>query len=202
KLYRLNATNGSAIWSNDLRTTYGGNAIGWQNAASPLLDNGLIYVNANCAVSNLMALRASDGSLVWRSQSAGLTHSTPVLATISGVRQVIFATQIGLMSLDPLTGSLLWRFAYPFFYGTSIGASPVVYQDMVFVTAARAYGMGSAVVQASLNNNLWTTKQLWWTNDPSAHWMTPVCYQGFLYGQFGVLQFDSSTAQLKCIDMR
>jgi hypothetical protein len=32
--------------------------------------------------------------------------------------------------------------------------------------------------------------------------MTPVCYQGFLYGQFGSQQFDSVNAQLKCVDMR
>ena len=32
--------------------------------------------------------------------------------------------------------------------------------------------------------------------------MTPVCYQGFLYGQFGIQSFDSPSAQLKCIEMR
>jgi outer membrane protein assembly factor BamB len=202
KLCRLNATNGAVVWQQDLRTVYGGDVISWQNAASPLVEGGLIFLNANCANSNLMALRISDGSPAWRSQSAPMTHSTPVLATILGVRQVIFATQIGLVSLEAATGNLLWRFPYPFSYFTSLGASPVVWQDMVFVCGARAYSMGSVVMQASLTNNTWTTRQLWWTNNPSAHWMTPVCSQGFLYGQFGVLQFDSPTAQLKCIDLR
>jgi hypothetical protein len=32
--------------------------------------------------------------------------------------------------------------------------------------------------------------------------MTPVCYQGFLYGQFGTGAFDSERAQLKCIDLQ
>ena len=202
KLYRLNATNGAVIWQQDLRTVYGGDVISFQNAASPVVEGGLIFLNANCANSNLMALRVSDGSPAWRSQNAPMTHSTPVLATILGVRQVIFATQIGLVSLDAATGNLLWKFPYPFIYSTSLGASPVVWEDMVFVCGARAYSMGSVVMQASLTNNTWTTRQLWWTNNPSAHWMTPVCSQGFLYGQFGVLQFDSPTAQLKCIDMR
>ncbi len=202
KLYRLNATNGAVIWQKDLRALYGGNVIAWQNAASPVLEDGLIYVNANCASSNLMALRASDGSAAWRSQNQPMTHSTPVLATILGVRQVIFATQNGLVSLNPASGALLWKFPYPFSYNTALGASPVVYQDMVFVCGARAYSMGSVVMQAAIANNKWTTTQLWWTNNPSSHWMTPICYQGFLYGQFGVLQYDSPTAQLDCIDMR
>jgi len=74
---------------------------------------------------------------------------------------------------------------------------------MVFVTAAYEYGMGSVVVQATVTNNTWTATQLWYKNDPSAHWMTPVASQGFLYGQFGIqFQFDSPNAQLKCVDMR
>jgi hypothetical protein len=63
--------------------------------------------------------------------------------------------------------------------------------------------MGSVVMQATLNNGTWATKQLWFTNNPASHWMTPVAYQGYLYGQFGIQQFDNSPAtQLKCIDMR
>ena len=202
KLYRLNATNGAVIWQKDLRALYGGDVINYQNAASPVLEEGMIFVNVNCANSNLMALRASDGTVAWRSQNEPMTHSTPVLATILGVRQVIFATQNGLVSLDPASGNLLWKFRYPFTYSTALGVSPVVYQDMVFVCGARAYSMGSVVMQAALTNSTWTTAQLWWTNNPSSHWMTPVCQQGFLYGQFGILQADSPTAQLNCIEMR
>jgi hypothetical protein len=58
-----------------------------------------------------------------------------LLGTIHGVRQLIFATQSGLVSLNAQTGGLLWRFSYPFPYGTSIGVSPVVDEDMVFVVA-------------------------------------------------------------------
>src|SRR5205814_336152 len=97
---------------------------------------------------------------------------------------------------------LLWKSGYPFTYSTSLGCSPVVYQDMVFVCGAHAYGMGSMVVQARATNQIWTTTRLWFTNNPAAHWMTPVAYQGFLYGQFGIQTFDSPNAQLKCIDMR
>jgi outer membrane protein assembly factor BamB len=32
--------------------------------------------------------------------------------------------------------------------------------------------------------------------------MNPVAYQGFLYGQFGIQQYDNPNAQLKCIDMQ
>jgi outer membrane protein assembly factor BamB len=202
-LFRLDAANGSVIWQQDLRAIYGGDVIPWQNAASPLLENGLIYLNANCGSSTLMALRASDGTQVWSSQDEEMTHSTPILATIHGARQVIFAAQSGLVSLNPQTGDLLWKHPYSFFYNTSLGASPVVWDDIVFVTGAHAYGMGSMAVRANLTSNAWTTTRLWSTNNPASHWMTPVAYNGFLFGQFGIQFFDATPAtQLQCIDMR
>ena len=201
-LYRLDATNGAVVWSTNLVDGFGSTIIAWENAASPLLENGLIFLNANAGTARVMALRTSDGSLAWRSQNEGLTHSTPTAATIHGVRQIIFATQSGLLSLDPATGALLWRFSYPFFYATSLGASPVVWDDLVFVCGAHGYGMGSMVVQAARTNNAWTVTKLWSTNNPAAHWMSPVAYQGFLFGQFGIQQYDSPTAQLTCVDMR
>ena len=196
KLYRLNASNGAVIWQKDLRAIYGGNVITWQNAASPLLENGLIFVNANCGTSTLLALRTSDGEPAWRSQNEAMTHSTPVLTTMHGVRQVIFATQRGLVSLNPQTGNLLWKYNYPFSYSTSLAASPAVSGDMVFITGF--YGMGSAVVRIVNTNGALVPTQLWYNASLQSHWATPVCYHGCLFGQFTP---DSANAELRCIDM-
>ncbi|MGH8245438.1 MAG: PQQ-binding-like beta-propeller repeat protein [Gammaproteobacteria bacterium] len=206
KLYRLNATNGAIQWERDLQSLYGGSVIAWQNAASPLIEGGLIFLNANPAVSSLMALRTSDGELQWRSENEGMTHATPVLATIHGVRQVIFAAQSGLVSLKPASGALLWKARYPFNYGTSIGVSPVVHEDMVFACGAQVYNMGSVAFRVSVSNDTWTATQLWsnvgFASTLASVWMTPVCHEGFLYGQFGVQSFDSVNAQLKCVELR
>ena len=202
KLFRLNATNGAILWQKDLVSLYGSAIIAWQNGASPVLENGLIFLNANCGTATLMALRESDGSVAWRLHNEALTHSTPTLATIHGVRQIIFATQSGLVSLDPATGALLWRSNYSLPFATSLGLSPVVWDDLVFVGGAHAYGMGSMLVQASLSNTTWSATRLWSTNNPASHWMTPVARDGFLYGNFGIQSFDSINAQLKCVEMR
>ncbi|MCI0745440.1 MAG: PQQ-like beta-propeller repeat protein [Verrucomicrobia subdivision 3 bacterium] len=202
KLYRLDPATGSVVWQKDLPSLYGAVVIPWQNAASPLIGNGLIYLNASTSSESLMALRTSDGSLAWRAQTAGLTHSTPVLATIHGVPQVIFATHQGVTSVNPTNGDLLWRASYPFFYNTSLAPSPVVWQDIVFIAAARAYAMGSVAYQASVSNGVWTASRLWWTNTIAAHWMTPICHEGHLFGQFGIFGFDSPNSQLTCLDIR
>src|SRR5262249_36343810 len=110
-LVALNVTNGSVIWSNDLVSAFGASAIAWENGASPCLDHDLVFVNLNSSSNNqnLAAFRTADGSLVWSSQNENLTHATPVVATIAGVRQVIFPTHTGMVALDRTTGACLWK---------------------------------------------------------------------------------------------
>lgn len=192
----LDAANGSPIWSKDLRSLYGGAVIGWQNAASPVLDGELVYVNCNSGSGALAAFRASDGDPAWRAHAAGLTHSTPVRAVIEGVDQLIFAAQNGLWSVNRADGALLWKAAYPFNYDTSLAGSPVVYSNLVFISAA--YSMGGFAVRVGLSNSTWVATPAWTNTAYKAHWMTPVCHEGYLYGMFG----SSYTSPLKCIDIR
>lgn len=134
-----------------------------------------------------------------------MIHSTPVLATIQGVRQLIFATGSGLISLNPLTGERLWRCDYPFHYGGyySVAASPLVNQDMVFLGASRSYSYTSFVMQVTVSNDVWSTTRLWaaTNNDASTTFTTPVARDGFMYGMFG-LDVLTPLCQLKCIEMR
>ena len=195
-LSRLNATNGAIIWTTNLLAGFGGSVIAWQSAASPVLENGLIFVNANCGTATLMAFNATNGALVWRSQNEAMTHSTPVLATINGLRQLIFATQSGLVSLNPTNGALFWKAAYPFYYSTSLAASPAVWQNYVFLTAN--YGMGAFTVQITQSNSTQVPVPLWADANLQSHWATPICYNGAAFGQFLP---DDETAELRCIDL-
>lgn len=196
KLLRLSVTNGSVIWSNNLVSTHGSSVIPWQNAASPVIEDGLIFLNANAGAARLMALSTTNGSLVWRSQNEGLTHSTPVLTTMHGARQLIFATQQGLVSLNPQTGDRLWRTNYPFGYSTSLAASPVVHGNLVFITGF--YAMGSAAFEVQNEEGVYSARLLWHDDFLESHWSTPVCHQGFLYGLFTP---DNYEAELRCIDL-
>jgi len=202
----MNITNGSILWSNDLPSAYGASTITWENGASPCLDNDLVFVNLNSSPNNqnLAAVRVVDGSLAWSSQNENVTHTTPTVATIQEVRQVIFATQTGLVSLDRTTGAFLWKFTYPFFpISTSMGASPVVYSNLVYCTAA--YNRGAFAVQLTLSNGSWTATQLWYRNNAAglpyrSIWMSPVCYQGYIYTLAGE-NSTFLTAPLNCIEL-
>ena len=124
-----------------------------------------------------------------------------MVATIQGVRQVIFATQTGLVSLNRTTGAFLWKFSYPFcqIY-TSMGASPIVYSNIVFCTAS--YGKGATAAQVTLSNGTWAATQLYYKTGASYQsiWMSPVCYQGYLYTLVGG-NTTFLTPPLNCIEL-
>jgi len=202
----MNVTNGAILWDDDLQTTYGASVIQYDSCESPTIDNGLIYINLNTANNNqtLAAFRTSDGSVAWSSQNEKVTHTTPVVITIQGVRQVIFATTTGLISVDSTSGAFLWKFPYPFPpISVSMGAGPVVYSNMVYCTAG--YGSGAAAATVTLSNNVWTATQLYYKNTAagqaySSIWMTPVCYQGYIYSLCGQ-NSTFLTPPLSCIQM-
>ncbi len=202
----VNATNGSVLWSNELVSAYGASTIAWDNAASPCLDDDLIFVNLNSSTNNqnLVAFRMADGSMAWSSQNENVTHATPVVATIQGVRQVVFATRTGLVSLERSTGTFLWKFTYPFApIDTSMGASPVIYSNMVYCTAG--YNRGAAAARVVLTNSAWTTTQLYYKSSAAglnyrSIWMSPVCYHGYIYTLCGE-NSTYLTPPLNCIEL-
>jgi len=195
RLACLGTNDGHIVWSRDLVADYGGTVISWQNAASPLLENGLIFLNCNAPGNRLLALHEADGTEVWKGQDDPMTQATPVIATIAGVRQVIFFAQSGLVSVARDTGSFLWRYPFPFSVATA--ASPVVSNDVVYCAAA--YGVGAGAVQITNAGTQLGTNEIWRTPGASMnHWATPVCLSGYLYGVYGQA---GSTTSLRCIEL-
>lgn len=180
KLFCLKVADGTPVWSRDFQAELGSQNIPWENAASPLLVGDLIFVNSNGGTRRLMALNKANGQVVWRNWTDGLTHATPIHATIHGVPQIIFLTRSGLVSVLPDTGALLWRLAFSP-SATSTAASPSVAGEYVYASAA--YGSGTWIAHVAKNGNSWTATQVTQQRGTSyqAHWATPVAHEGFFY---------------------
>jgi hypothetical protein len=75
-----------------------------------------------------------------------------------------------------------------------------VYSNIVFCTAS--YGRGATAAQITLTNSTWTVTQLYYKTGANYRsiWMSPVCYQGYIYTLVG----DNSTfltPPLNCIEL-
>jgi outer membrane protein assembly factor BamB len=197
-LHCLDAQTGKELWTKDLIKEHSGRNISWKNAASPVIDENLLFIAGGGPGESLLALNKDTGAVVWKGQDEMMTHATPVVATILGVRQVIFFAQKGLVSVATKDGAFLWRFPYRFV--TSTAASPVVSGDMVYCSAA--YGVGGGACRISKTADGFMATELYKITENKQipnHWSTPVLKDGYLYGIFSHKQYGS--APLKCVEL-
>ncbi len=198
-LQSFDAATGKELWKKDLMAEFGGRNIQWQNAASPLLEGGLLYVAGGGGGQSLIAFNPADGAVVWKAFDEKMTHATPVAATILGLRQIIFFLQSGLLAVEPKTGKELWRYSFP--YRVSTAASPVVAGDIVYCSAG--YGVGSGAVRVTNAASQWEAKEIYRvTGDKQIanHWSTPVLFGGHLYGMFQFKEYGNGP--VKCVDIK
>ncbi len=194
----FDAKSGKPVWNHDVLKEFAGKNITWQNAASPLIDGNLVFVAGGGPGQSLLAFDNADGKLAWKSGTETITHSTPVATTIHGVRQVIYFTQSGLVSVAAQTGAPLWKQTFKFAVSTAI--TPIVAGDIVYCAAG--YGVGSGAYKISKNGNAFESAELWRItgNQPVAnHWSTPVYKDGHLYGMFQFKEYGNGP--LKCVEL-
>jgi outer membrane protein assembly factor BamB len=191
----LDAATGRQIWASDLIKEHAGENIHWENAASPLIDGGLVFVAGGGSGQSLLAFDKNDGHVVWSGQDEKMTYSTPIATTLLGERQVIFFTQSGLIAVAPKTGAFLWRYPFPMKVATAI--SPIVWGDTVYCSIG--YNTGSSACKIAKTADGYTASRLWFDQKLVNHWSTPVCADGYLYGIYGHAKFGS--APLKCIEL-
>jgi outer membrane protein assembly factor BamB len=197
-LVSLEASSGKRVWTKDILREHKGKNITWKNAASPVIEGDLIFVAGGGEGEALLGIDKNSGKTVWKTQSDVMTHATPVLATIHGVRQVIFFTKEGLVSLKPATGEILWRQSFPF--NVSTAASPVIAENIVYCSAG--YGVGAGAYEISKQGDKFSSKELWRTtgNSLANHWSTPVHKEGYLYGMFQFKEYGDGP--LKCVELK
>jgi outer membrane protein assembly factor BamB len=198
-LQAFDAATGQTVWTRDLMKDNAGRNIQWQNAASPLLDGGLLYVAGGGPGESLLAIDPANGNVVAKAFDEKITHSTPTAATIHGQRQIIYFLQSGLLAVEPKTLKELWRYTFPFRVSTAI--SPVVAGDIVYCSAG--YGVGGGAVKVSKTGGTWKAEEIYripGDKQIANHWSTPVLKDGHLYGMF---QFKAyGDGPVKCVDVK
>jgi outer membrane protein assembly factor BamB len=194
-LHAFDAATGKPVWKRDIMKEHAGRNISWSNAASPLLDGGVLYVTGGGAGQSFLAINPQTGAVLAKSGDEQMTHATPVAATILGQRQIIFFMQSGLCALDPKTLAQLWH--ADFKYNVSTAASPVVAGDLVYCSAG--YGIGAAAFKITKTGTEWKAEQVMRVpgdKQIANHWSTPVLFGGNLYGMFQFKKYGSGP--VKC----
>lgn len=238
KLLCLELATGRKLWERDTNQDWDVPEAFFGVGSTPILEGGLLIVMIGGQPdSGVVALEAETGRTVW--ESVGKTnwqgqtmigwpgeppvnwqthwkqasYATPVAATLHGQRHVFCLMRQGLVSLDPRTGVVNFSRWFCSTVNESVNAaSPVVADDLVFISAAY-YRVGSVLLRVQPDGKsfeeVWRSPRERRETDPTTgnvvppvlevHWSTPLYHDGYLYALSGRNEPD---ATFRCVELR
>jgi outer membrane protein assembly factor BamB len=185
----LDATTGAVVWSRNAAKDVNAKIPFWGISSSPLVVDDVVIVAAG---GKLGAYDTATGKPRWSGVGKGGGYSSPHLATIDGVRQVLFISGPGTISVDPGTGKILWQHAWE---GGAI-VQPAVTEDggVLVNTISMNGGLGLRRLAITRNGGAWTAAERWTSNGLKPYFNDFVVHKGHAYG------FDGNI--LSCIDLQ
>jgi outer membrane protein assembly factor BamB len=184
----LDAASGAVVWSRNAATDTGKTVPDWGFTSSPAAVGDLVIV---AAAGQLAAYDTATGKPRWVGESGGGGYSSPHLATLDGVTQILLQRGARTISVAPADGTLLWEYAWV--PSVSI-VQPALTPDGVLITSADAMGgQGMKRLAVARGSSGWTVEERWTSRGLKPYFNDFVVHKGHAFG------FDGSI--LSCIDL-
>jgi outer membrane protein assembly factor BamB len=123
RLQCLEGATGNRRWERNLREDYHITAadeasdLPWGRSASPLVVDDLVIVPGGGPSGgpfvSLVAMDKKTGKTVWEGGDRQISYSSPAVATLGGVRQVLIVNEADVTGHDLKTGKVLWEHPWP-----------------------------------------------------------------------------------------
>jgi len=195
-LFCFDAAKGDVLWSKDPNTEYKIKVPIWGIAAAPLVENGLVIVQAGGRDNAcLMAFDKVTGKEKWRALSDGASYSAPIVINQAGKRVLVCLTAERLVGLDPTCGKLYWQ--HPFKSIQNV-VTPVIHNNLLFVSS---FFDGSLLLKLDTDklavSPVWRRKGASEKKTDGLHCCisTPLLEGNYIYGV-------DSYGQLRCLDIK
>ena len=171
--------DGSVAWRRDFKGEFPATAPEFGTAMSPVADGELVIAHVGGQGKGaLMALDAATGRTRWSWAGDGPAYASPIVAELSGVRQVIAQTQSHLVGVAVADGTLLWEVPFTTDFDQN-SITPIVFEDLVIYGGLSKPTTAVRVRHAA---GKWTTTEVWSNAEAPMYMSTPVEAGGVLYG--------------------
>jgi outer membrane protein assembly factor BamB len=188
-LNALDARTGAVVWSRNAASDTHKKVPEWGFASSPAVIGGTVVI---ATAGTLAAYDAATGAPRWIGPNAGGGYSSPQLATIDGVEQIVLANTSGALAVTPADGKLLWKHDW-----SSDGiVQPAILggRDVLLGNGSGLNGeVGVRRVAVAHGPAGWTADERWTSSGLKPYFNDFVVHAGHAYG------FDGSI--LACIDL-
>jgi outer membrane protein assembly factor BamB len=175
----LDAASGKVFWTQNLLQKYGGSNISWGLSESPLVLTDRIIVTPGGRGASIVALRKTDGSLIWKSQNDEPGYSSALLHPIGNIQQAVVFTAERALGVDVNDGRVLWSYNRVANRTANI-ATPIARGNHVFLSSD--YGTGAGLLALTPDGNGIKAAEVYFTNEMRNHHASSVLVGDYLYG--------------------
>ncbi len=179
-LYCFSIKTHKPVWNKNIKKDFGAVAGRWGFGQSPLVVDDLLIVSIQSGKTGLIAFKKLTGKVAWKSWpiGGGGCYTSPMLATIGGVKQIVMFQQGVIAGVEPATGKLLWQYAG--YTGKRPIPNPVIMADgRIFLTSG--YRAGCAMIKVTKSGDKFAVKEIF--NDKRSGSKVPpaIHYDGYIY---------------------
>ena len=167
---------GKQLWQTSCGTSSGQRR--WGSAASPIIHDDLLIVNANDESQTIFGLDKKSGKVAWKAEGDfGMAYGTPNIIKRDGVDDLVIAVPQEIWGMNPENGKLRWYAAH----GLTGNVSPSVLPgDGVAYIFGGFPSTRSVAVKLGGKGDT-TANAILWDSNTSSYVPTPILKDGHLY---------------------
>jgi len=203
----LNVADGKTVWRTSFEKDFGVKFLGSkanEGTATRRGNNGSAVVDGDAVVvpvgstegATLVCFDKLSGEVLWKLGDDEAAYSAPLVATLAGVKQVVYLSADALMGVERTTGKLLWRMPLKT-AAKRHACSPVVLGDTVTVNS---HTFGTIRFKIVKNGDGFEAVQEWCNQDLKTNLATAAAVGDHLYNQGAnkdYICFDAKSGALK-----
>lgn len=198
ELRALKETDGETIWRTNILADSGARNLDWGMAAAPLIvDDAVVVLPGGAGGHSVVGYSRATGKRVWSALDDKQAYSSPMLVTLTGVRQLLVVSATRMMGVVPGDGRVLWEYPFPTYNGINAASPLVIGDNRVFVSAS--YGAGAAMIELSGDGSGIRVREVWRNNRMKNRFSGSVYHEGMIYGldEAILAAIDAETGELK-----
>lgn len=177
--------NGKQLWKTSVGTMSSNRK--WGSAASLVLHQNLVIVNAAEESRSIQALDKKSGSVVWKSENPKLelSYSTPLVVKGKNGDEIIVSLSGSVWSLNPADGKTNWQTKTDI--TGNVSPSLLEHDGVLYANGGFPSTLGSAISLRSKEH------EVLWKSKFAPYVSTPVLHEGHLY-------FASHVGVARCVN--
>ncbi|MCP4662886.1 MAG: PQQ-binding-like beta-propeller repeat protein [bacterium] len=193
RLTALDGATGRLEWEKDLLQEYGmtpeeeARRLPYGRSGSPLVVGDLVVVPVGGPEGRRVSLVAYDkktGEMAWEGGDRQISCSSPAVATLGGVEQILIVNEGTVSGHDVGNGRVLWECDWEGHSNSNASVSQAVPVPPNRVFLSKAYGVGGALVElVPRGDGTFEAERLW--HSPrvmKTKFTNVVLHEGYVYG--------------------